>query len=156
MGRPWQLLPALAVAGAGMGIVMPSLFDFILAEVPQKDAGSASGVVNTVMQLGNAIGIAVIGVVFFGRVAASAGPAASDAAATLRSDLIAAGVKPETAETASAQLVDCFVARAAEGRTLRMTKLGEGELTLMRDYLNVLTELTDRHRGRLEPNAGGR
>jgi DNA-binding MarR family transcriptional regulator len=42
-----------------------------------------------------------------------------------------------------------------EGQQL-MTKLGETELILMRDYLNVLTELTDRHRGRLEPNPGGR
>jgi DNA-binding MarR family transcriptional regulator len=42
-----------------------------------------------------------------------------------------------------------------EGQQL-MTKLDESELTLMRDYLNVLTELTDRHRGRLEPKAGGR
>lgn len=42
-----------------------------------------------------------------------------------------------------------------EGQQL-MTKLDESELTLMRDYLNVLTELTDRHRGRLEPKANGR
>jgi DNA-binding MarR family transcriptional regulator len=42
-----------------------------------------------------------------------------------------------------------------EGQQL-MTKLDESELTLMRDYLNVLTELTDRHRGRLESRAGGR
>jgi DNA-binding MarR family transcriptional regulator len=42
-----------------------------------------------------------------------------------------------------------------EGRQL-MTELGEGDLRLMRDFLNVLTELTDRHRGRLEPKAGGR
>ena len=41
-----------------------------------------------------------------------------------------------------------------EGRQL-MSKLGESELTLMRDYLNALTELTDRHRGRLGPKAGG-
>jgi EmrB/QacA subfamily drug resistance transporter len=66
--EPWQLAPALAVGGAGMGIAMPGLFDTILAGVPTRDAGSASGVVNTVMQVGSALGIAIVGVIFFGLV----------------------------------------------------------------------------------------
>jgi EmrB/QacA subfamily drug resistance transporter len=112
--QPWQLLPVLAVAGAGMGIVMPSLFDFILADVPPRDAGSASGVVNTVMQIGNALGIAVIGVIFFGAVASSAAAAAPASADALRADLVAAGVPPETADAAATEFSTCFVARAAE------------------------------------------
>lgn len=112
--EPWHLLPALAMAGAGMGVVMPSIFDFILAGVPPRDAGSASGVVNTVMQLGNAIGIAVVGVAFFGLVASSAGTAASEGAATLRADLVHAGVHAGPAEAISSQFRACFVARAAE------------------------------------------
>ena len=39
-----------------------------------------------------------------------------------------------------------------EGQQL-MAKLADADLALMRDYLNVITELTDRHRGRLEPDA---
>ena len=74
--EPWQLAPALAVAGVGMGITMPSLFDFILADVPPRHAGSASGVVNTVVQLGSATGIAIVGVIFFGLVDASTAPPA--------------------------------------------------------------------------------
>jgi EmrB/QacA subfamily drug resistance transporter len=74
--EPWQLAPALAVAGVGMGLTMPSLFDFILAEAPTRHAGSASGVVNTVVQIGSATGIAIVGVIFFGLVdASSAQPA---------------------------------------------------------------------------------
>jgi EmrB/QacA subfamily drug resistance transporter len=69
--EPWQLAPALLVGGLGMGLTMPSLFDFILADVPLRHAGSASGVLNTVVQLGSAVGIAVVGAVFFGLLAAS-------------------------------------------------------------------------------------
>jgi EmrB/QacA subfamily drug resistance transporter len=66
--EPWQLTIGLAVGGLGMGLSMPAMFDLILAEVPTRHAGSASGVVNTVMKVGSAVGIAVVGVVFFGLV----------------------------------------------------------------------------------------
>jgi DNA-binding MarR family transcriptional regulator len=39
-----------------------------------------------------------------------------------------------------------------EGQQL-MARLTDADLALMRDYLKVITELTDRHRGRLEPDA---
>ena len=44
-----------------MGFVVAPVYQFILAEVPIKDAGSASGVINAIGQIGGAIGIAVIG-----------------------------------------------------------------------------------------------
>jgi EmrB/QacA subfamily drug resistance transporter len=69
--EPWHLAPGLAVGGLGMGLSMPAMFDLILAEVPARHAGSASGVVNTVMQIGTAAGIAVVGVIFFGIVEAA-------------------------------------------------------------------------------------
>jgi EmrB/QacA subfamily drug resistance transporter len=60
------LAPGLLVAGLGMGMVAPTLIDVTLTGVRVRDAGSASGVVNTALQLGGAIGVAVIGVIFFG------------------------------------------------------------------------------------------
>jgi len=60
-----SLAPALVVGGAGMGLIVALLFDYTLADVPVRDAGSASGVSATVQQVGAAIGIAVIGAVFF-------------------------------------------------------------------------------------------
>ena len=63
---PWEFIPALLISGLGMGCVVAPIYSFILAEVPIKDAGSASGVVNTTQQIGGAIGVAVIGVIFFG------------------------------------------------------------------------------------------
>jgi EmrB/QacA subfamily drug resistance transporter len=62
----WALAPGLLVAGVGMGMVAPTLIDVALTGVPARDAGSASGVINTSLQLGGAIGVAVIGVIFFG------------------------------------------------------------------------------------------
>jgi MFS family permease len=83
--EPWHLAPALLVGGIGMGITMPSLFDFILAEVPSRHAGSASGVVNTVAQIGGAAGIAIVGAIFFGLVEGmSAAPAETFTAAIER------------------------------------------------------------------------
>ena len=63
---PWEFIPALIVSGLGMGCVVAPIYSFILAEVPIKDAGSASGVVNTTQQIGGAIGVAIVGVIFFG------------------------------------------------------------------------------------------
>src|SRR5499427_9742980 len=73
----WDLVPGLVAAGFGVGAVIAPLADIVLARVPKQDAGSASGVFNTGLQLGNSIGIALIGVIFFGIIGSQSGPAAS-------------------------------------------------------------------------------
>jgi MFS family permease len=62
---PWHLSPALALAGLGMGLLMAPFFDLILAGVDEHEMGSASGSLNAVQQLGGALGIAILGTVFF-------------------------------------------------------------------------------------------
>jgi EmrB/QacA subfamily drug resistance transporter len=59
------LLPALFVSGLGAGLVFGQLFDIILAGVAMDEVGSASGVLNAVQQLASALGVAVLGTVFF-------------------------------------------------------------------------------------------
>jgi EmrB/QacA subfamily drug resistance transporter len=88
----WELTPGLLVAGLGFGTVIAPLSDVVLAQVPRQDAGSASGVFNTGLQVGNSIGIAVIGVIFFGLLGAQSAPAATAVAPQLRTGLAAAGV----------------------------------------------------------------
>jgi EmrB/QacA subfamily drug resistance transporter len=61
----WTLVPGELLAGMGMGIALPPLFDFILAGVAGHEVGSASGVLNAVQQLGGALGIAVLATIFF-------------------------------------------------------------------------------------------
>jgi MFS family permease len=65
---PWQLVPGIALLGFALGISIASGMALVLSEVPQSFAGSASGVQSTGLQLSSAIGIAVIGVAFYGAV----------------------------------------------------------------------------------------
>ncbi|MFC0601466.1 MFS transporter [Streptomyces palmae] len=66
--NPWQMIPPLLLMGAGMGLIVAPLTDAVLSEVPREHAGSASGLINTTQQMGNALGLALVSVVFFGTV----------------------------------------------------------------------------------------
>ena len=60
------LVPGLVLVGAGMGLTITPLMGLVLATVEPVRAGAASGVLATMQQVGNALGVAVIGVVYFG------------------------------------------------------------------------------------------
>ncbi|WP_343318477.1 MFS transporter [Arthrobacter sp. TMP15] len=62
---PWHLIAGLALSGAGFGMVVAPVGIFVLSEVPTKFAGSASGLFNTTSQLAGALGVAIIGTIFF-------------------------------------------------------------------------------------------
>ncbi|WP_328851905.1 MFS transporter [Micromonospora globbae] len=64
---PWRLVPALLVVGFGMGLVMAPFFDIVLSGVEPAETGSASGTLTAVQQLGGALGVALLGTVFFAR-----------------------------------------------------------------------------------------
>ncbi|MFF4630005.1 MFS transporter [Streptomyces griseorubiginosus] len=64
--RSWQMALPLVVMGVGMGLIVAPLTDAVLSEVPKEHAGSASGLINTVQQMGNALGLGLVSVVFFG------------------------------------------------------------------------------------------
>ena len=71
----WHLLGPLLVAGFGAGLFIAPNARFIVATVDRSEAGAASGVIGTMQRIGSAIGIAVIGSVFFGNVGPIGGPA---------------------------------------------------------------------------------
>ncbi|MGP4046437.1 MFS transporter [Streptomyces sp. 2A115] len=80
----WQMALPLVVMGVGMGLIVAPLTDAILSEVPREHSGSASGLINTVQQMGNALGLGLVSVVFFGTMSdrlrpAETGPAFVDA-----------------------------------------------------------------------------
>ena len=70
------MVPLLFVQGAGLGLVMAPLVSAVLAGLPAQHAGVASGVVATVQQAGNALGVALIGVLFYGQLSGGTGAAA--------------------------------------------------------------------------------
>jgi EmrB/QacA subfamily drug resistance transporter len=61
----WELVPPLVTFGVGLGLTVAPLTDFVLADVPPHSAGSASGVLSAIIQAGNAVGVAVLGSIFF-------------------------------------------------------------------------------------------
>jgi MFS family permease/L-alanine-DL-glutamate epimerase-like enolase superfamily enzyme len=61
----WTLLPGMLLTGAGLGLVSPTLIDVVLSGVEQRDAGAASGTLNTGLQIGGALGVAAIGLVYY-------------------------------------------------------------------------------------------
>ncbi|WP_189550396.1 MFS transporter [Streptomyces lavendofoliae] len=64
--EPWQMAAPLIVMGAGMGLIVAPLTDAVLSDVPREHAGSASGLINTTGQMGTALGLGLVSVVFFG------------------------------------------------------------------------------------------
>lgn len=64
-GIAW-LIPGLVLVGAGMGFVLAPLSALVLSGVTDRHAGSAAGVLSTAQQVGNALGVALVGIVFYG------------------------------------------------------------------------------------------
>ncbi len=61
----WDLAPALFVVGLGSGAIFAPLFDIILADLGDQEVGTGSGVLNAAQQFSGALGVAIIGTLFF-------------------------------------------------------------------------------------------
>ena len=61
-----QLTVPLMVFGVGMGMIFVPIFDIIMGDVEDREVGSASGLLESIQQLGASLGVAVLGTVFFG------------------------------------------------------------------------------------------
>lgn len=53
------------IAGFGQGVALPRLYHVALGRVPSDKAGVATGVINSVMQIGASVSVAAIGSLFF-------------------------------------------------------------------------------------------
>ncbi|TDD65597.1 DHA2 family efflux MFS transporter permease subunit [Actinomadura darangshiensis] len=72
VGRTWwEFQPALIVAGAGIGCLFGPMVTVAMYNVDPRMAGAASGVLNTVRQIGTVIGSAAVGAVLQNRLAVS-------------------------------------------------------------------------------------
>lgn len=75
-----ELIAGLSILCIGPGIVVPGLIHAVLRSVPAESAGSASGVLTTAQQMGNALGVAIAGAIFFGALGDGVGAHAYDRA----------------------------------------------------------------------------
>lgn len=74
------MVPLLLLQGAGLGMVMAPLVSTVLAGLPPQHAGVASGVLSMVQQASNALGVALIGILFYGRLGSAPDAAGYDGA----------------------------------------------------------------------------
>ncbi len=59
------LLLMLVLIGFGLGVGTPAMMTLTLRDIPERETGSASGALETMFQLGFALGAPLIGLVFF-------------------------------------------------------------------------------------------
>lgn len=60
------LAPGLLLDGIGMGLALAPLISIVLADLPARHAGAAAGILTTMQQMANALGVAFIGLIFYG------------------------------------------------------------------------------------------
>ncbi|CAN5573596.1 DHA2 family efflux MFS transporter permease subunit [soil metagenome] len=58
---PLSLAPSMAITGLGMGMTFSPMTAAAMRDVPHRIAGSASGILNTMRNIGQVLGIAILG-----------------------------------------------------------------------------------------------
>ena len=96
--KVWQIAIPLFIGGFGMGCVAPTLITIIISGVHHNDAGSASGIINTFTQIGNAVGIAVIGIIFFSFLAGTTPQTLDNTIPEMKNELQQIGVEESKVE----------------------------------------------------------
>ena len=112
--RGYELIPALLVGGFGFGCVVAPLQSIILARVAPIFAGSASGVLATVQQVGSALGVAIIGVLLFGQLAIGADAVSGRAVPMLTHTLAALPLPTPAVHTITTNFQVCFHDRSLQ------------------------------------------
>jgi EmrB/QacA subfamily drug resistance transporter len=110
----YQFIPAMVTCGIGLGFFVAPVINIILAGIHTEGAGSASGVLSTFQQVGGAVGVAVIGVIFFGLIGAHAADTADEIAPQLRAELSQAQIPAPAQQSIESGFRACFVDRAKQ------------------------------------------
>lgn len=88
VGRAWwEFQPALIMSGVGIGCVFGPMVTVAMYNVEPAMAGAASGVLNTIRQVGTVFGSAAVGAVLQNRLAVSLQDEAAERAAGLPADV---------------------------------------------------------------------
>lgn len=142
---PWEFIPGLLIIGAGMAMIMTPIFAVVLTDVDPKHAGSASGVLNAVQQLGGSIGIALIGLFFFSQLATNAPASFDKVEPQLRNDLSSLQVPATMQDQVLASVKTCYTDRAEAKdmsqtpescKKLESSKAGNGHMSQAQAAIN--------------------
>ncbi|UFS94308.1 MFS transporter [Nocardia huaxiensis] len=110
----WQMVLPLILTGIGFGIVVAPTIDMLLGQIPDREAGAASGLLNTGQQLGMALGVALVGIVFFAQLDDDSARGVNAVAEQTRTELSTLGL-PEAAQAEIlANFRACVQDRSAE------------------------------------------
>ncbi|WP_410871269.1 MFS transporter [Nocardia sp. A7] len=109
----WQMVLPLILTGAGFGMVVAPTLDLLLGQVPVREAGSASGLLNTGQQLGTALGVTLVGVLFFAALEQNSDRGVEKATPLIRAELATAGVPLSTQDQILVGFADCVHDRSA-------------------------------------------
>jgi EmrB/QacA subfamily drug resistance transporter len=70
----WLALP-LAVDGFGMGLALAPIMGNVLSRLAPRHAGAVAGALTTTQQVGGALGVAIVGILFYGNASGGVAPA---------------------------------------------------------------------------------
>ncbi|WP_446223469.1 hypothetical protein ACTWPB_28040 [Nocardia sp. IBHARD005] len=110
----WQMALPLVITGAGFGMVVAPTLDLLLGQVSVREAGSASGLLNTGQQLGIALGVALVGVVFFTALDRDSDLGVAAVTPEIRTELALEGVPVQVQDQIVAGFAACVHDRSAE------------------------------------------
>ncbi|MGW2665880.1 MFS transporter [Nocardia tengchongensis] len=110
----WQMVFPLLVTGIGFGIVVAPTIDMLLGQIPDREAGAASGLLNTGQQLGLALGVALVGILFFGQLDHDSARGVDSVAAQTRTELATVGLPGSAQEQILANFRACVRDRSGE------------------------------------------
>jgi EmrB/QacA subfamily drug resistance transporter len=116
-----RLLPIMLLLGVGAGLSFPSLMTIAMSGATPSDSGLASGLVNTSMQVGGALGLAVLATL----------------SSTRTNDLLATGSSPSAALTSGLHLA------LAIGAGLVIASIAIGAVVLTATPVRVAEEVED-------------
>ncbi|WP_069166305.1 MFS transporter [Nocardia altamirensis] len=115
-GGIWWYLAGSTIAGIGYGIAFTLVSDVAVSSVPAERAGSAVGISETSFELGNALGLALLG-----SLAALIFRSGGDYAATLGETIQHAGANTALVDSARESFVSGMHIATAVGATLLLT-----------------------------------
>jgi EmrB/QacA subfamily drug resistance transporter len=126
------LLGGFIVAGLGVGLLNPVIADVAVSVVPKEQSGMAAGINDTFRQVGVAVGIAALGVIFVGQGADRVSELTAGTA-------VAEGERPrELIEAASSGSLDqALAAVPPEAQPAVADAVGEGFIAGFNDVLTI-------------------